>query len=469
MPMMTHKLSRLTRWSLLLGVTLLSACGGGGPAVSLGGKVYGLLPGSQLSLTEGDFRIEVTNPTYQWDTGRIFSFGPGFVPGAAYSLTIIRQPTNQLCRITRNGTGVLNVSQSDVRIDCHRTVMNDTGIRSTDPQINASPGVAPDAMVGRDAESALLNKIGAGAYGFDFTKICLSGDPVTAGGGCPAGSFFGEPNVWACTRDNVTGLVWRIRDLGDFDPAAGAPANGYCGQSGWRSPRVRELLSLVHAGKPNPADPAIDLDFFPDTPPEAFLAAEVYPDGTGSSWWIVNFGQRGASTIETSGVRSIQRWVASRGASTLEDTPSSAYVRIDAGNYAVVEMPHELAWLVPKVVPPGVDWDRALASVTDVNSAAIGGHADWRLPNRAELEMLVQRGQDAPVPALAPSIVGDDPAGFSQVFWTASPSLSDLSKVWVIDLTRGDLSLALKSGPGASPDGAGVIYVRNKASGPPAP
>jgi hypothetical protein len=463
MPMTPNQSTHLLRWTLLLGASLLAACGGGGsqPPASLGGKVYGLLPGTQLGIEENGSRIIVTTPSYQAGVPQLFAIERGYELGTSYSLAIYRQPLNQLCRITRNATGVLNVSQNDVRVDCHRTVFNDTGIRSTDPQVNASPALAPDALVGRDAEVDRLTKVGAGAFGFDYTKICRSGDAVAASGTCPAGTFFSAPNAWACTRDNVTGLVWQIRDLGDFDPLVSAPPDGFCGKSGWRSPKTRELLSLVHSGKQSVVDPAIDLDYFPGTPAEAFRADEVYPDGDGAAW-IVHFGQRGASVRSAAGATLKQRWVASRSPSPLADTASADYVRIDAGpSDVVVEMPSELAWLVPKSAPAALDWAAAIARVAAANDAMAGGYSDWRLPNRNELEALVQRGPAASVPALAPGIVGSDPAGFRKTFWTASPGMGDpQAQAWLINFEYGDLSLGLKSGTAA------VILVRNKASGP---
>jgi len=448
-----------------LAFALLTACGGGGSSLSVSGKVYGLLPGVQLWIEDGgSSRLIVTSDRYQADTPRNFTIERGYEPGASYALAIVRQPLNQLCRITRNATGLLSVSQTDVRIDCHRTIINDTGIRSPDLQVNLEPDVALDAMMGRDSESARLTKIGGGVHGFDYSKICTSGDVVTADSGCRAGVHFGESNQWACTRDNVTGLVWKIRSLGEFNPSAVAPPSGYCGVSAWRSPRVRELLSLVHAGKPSFEGAAIDLDFFPDTPAAEFRAAEAYPVGTGSNW-AVHFGQRGASSVETVEGPKMQRWVAAPDPSPLADTPSSSYRRVDAvSNRAIVEMPHELAWLVPGSTPGALTWESALASVAAVNQAEVGGYADWRLPNRAELELLVQRGPSASVPALDSKIFGDDAAGFASVFWTASSLPSDPSQAWVIDFRHGDISRAFKTGPGASL--AGVIYVRNKGSGP---
>ena len=101
-------------------------------------------------------------------------------------------------------------------------------------------------------------------------------------------------------------------------------------------------------------------------------------------------------------------------------------------------------------------WRAALPAADAVNAGQAGGHADWRLPSRAELESLVKRSISRP--AFDPAIHGGDVAAFSQVFWTASPGVANQGAVtaWVLDFTYGDLSLTLKTGS------AKVLLVRNK-------
>jgi len=96
--------------------------------------------------------------------------------------------------------------------------LNDTGIdRCADglADINRVCPVAgypgQDGDFGRDAaaRAGTLLKAGGGAAGFDFTKIANNGSVL------PASAVRGsEPNDWACTRDNVTGLIWEVKNLG---------------------------------------------------------------------------------------------------------------------------------------------------------------------------------------------------------------------------------------------------------------
>jgi hypothetical protein len=438
---------------------LLAGCGGeAGPPITLGGKVYGLLTNAALVVQLDGSEVAVPVRTTSYEPAAVpFAIGGTYDRGTPYALSIAQHPTGQLCRIARNASGLLLEAQSDVRIECHRTVLNDTGIRTSDAALNGSPAMREDALVGRDAEASRLTKVGGGTLGFDFSRLCRSGDPVGQNSTCPAGTSFDASNDWACTRDNVTGLVWALA-TDEYDPVAVAPSDGFCGQTGWRSPRVRELLSLVHAGKSQPQEPAIDLDYFPGTPAQSFRADETYADGDGRAW-IVHFGVRGAAAKLSVGDRPRQRWVAAPGASALEDTPGSDYRRTPAGaNFVVVDTPRELMWLVPKNLPAALDWASAVNGVQAVNAAQTGGYDDWRLPNRAELESLVKRSVSSP--ALDPMVYGavEQAQGFSQIFWSASPGIANQGPdtAWVVDFKHGDVSLTPKA------ELARVAYVRNR-------
>ncbi|MBZ2189930.1 DUF1566 domain-containing protein [Alcanivorax sp. JB21] len=195
--------------------------------------------------------------------------------------------------------------------------LNDTGVVTCAPSSGASlpcysaavasyPG--QDAVHGRDAQARddqNFQKIGAGAAGFDFTRLCGSG--ATAGfGECPENPTPGDgPNDWACTRDNVTGLIWEVKlddagqlrhgghtytwyntdpdtnggDAGRLDggTCAGSACdtqayvaainalnegNGLCGVRDWRLPDRVALQSVVHYGRSS--GPALDTEYFPN-------------------------------------------------------------------------------------------------------------------------------------------------------------------------------------------------------------
>jgi len=170
----------------------------------------------------------------------------------------------------------------------------------------ASTGTHPrqDAFFGRDANTA-LTKIGAGAAGFDFTKVCMSGE-LAGVGACAASPLAAAnqvaptANEWACTKDNHTKLIWSLQGGADNWNNATNSLNGEaaanhalaantairCGfNTGWRLPTRRELLSIVHNGISNPS---IDTNYFPGTLRNFYWSTDTYAPIPVKAW-LVNF------------------------------------------------------------------------------------------------------------------------------------------------------------------------------------
>jgi Protein of unknown function (DUF1566) len=218
--------------------------------------------------------------------------------------------------------------------------LNDTGVNlcydgsvavSCDP-VSKDTGTHPrqDGRYGRDKKPG-LPKIGNGPKGFDYTKICNSGQSAGSGT-CPASPALGTgANEWGCTKDNVTNLVWEIKTPGaaDLRSAAhtyawystntttnggnagsvgsntcvatlpGAQCNtqafvtavnaiSLCGATDWRLPNRKELQSLVDYGKPgvSPAQAVVDLSFFPNTQRYYYWSSSSYAGGSTSAWYV---------------------------------------------------------------------------------------------------------------------------------------------------------------------------------------
>ncbi|ADH85183.1 Lcl domain-containing protein [Desulfurivibrio alkaliphilus] len=193
-----------------------------------------------------------------------------------------------------------------------QNILNDTGIYwwadgSTnfleEPQADY-PG--QDADFGRDAEAreGALAKVGGGAAGFDFTRLGANGEPLAIQDATwsDAGDE-ASGTRWSCVRDNRTGLIWEIKvndashlrhkghtytwynsdgtvnggstgtanggsciDEANCDTEkfiAAVNSTGLCGADDWRLPNRQELMSIVHNGR---YSPAIDPDYFPNTP-----------------------------------------------------------------------------------------------------------------------------------------------------------------------------------------------------------
>jgi hypothetical protein len=196
----------------------------------------------------------------------------------------------------------------------------------------AYPG--QDAHFGRDAlaRGRKLAKTGNGAAGFDFTKVCRSGKVAGERGCSPNPSPGSRPNKWGCTRDNVTGLTWEVKDdsglhaYGNtyswFNPdetlnggTTGVKNGGecqgsscdthafiqkvneleLCGHSDWRLPTRKELLSIVDNSR---FKPAIDSSFFPNAAPDYYWSSSPYADQAAAFAWQVSFLYGEASPSE---------------------------------------------------------------------------------------------------------------------------------------------------------------------------
>jgi hypothetical protein len=179
-----------------------------------------------------------------------------------------------------------------------------------------------DARYGRDAAARTrkLTKTGSGSAGFDYTKVCMSGE-AAGEGKCPPNPGLGEgPDNWACTHDNLTGLTWEVKiteglrskdntytwynpdeavnggapgvQKGGRCTGSGCDTHAYvqainvkrlCGVSDWRLPTRKELLSIVDNGR---YKPAIDTSYFPNTPAAYYWSSSPYADQAGSAWQV---------------------------------------------------------------------------------------------------------------------------------------------------------------------------------------
>ena len=203
-------------------------------------------------------------------------------------------------------------------------LLNDTGITgySNDTQngLTTEPATHPqqDARMGRDAAAwaGQLSKVGAGSAGFDFTKIANNGTVL------PAGALLGSaPTDWACTRDNVTNLIWEVKTTSGLrsqshtytwynsNPATNGGAVGklsggscatggrcdtekfvadvnaatLCGPGTWRMPTVKELEGIADLSRVNPA---IDPTYFPNTPISIFYSGSPKANLSDNAWAV---------------------------------------------------------------------------------------------------------------------------------------------------------------------------------------
>ena len=145
-----------------------------------------------------------------------------------------------------------------------------------------------------------------------YTKLDSTGNALAA-----------SASSWVMVRDNVTGLVWEVKNDKDgtknydnphdadntytwYDPDP-ATNGGYAGTSGdgtdsddfidalnnahfggysdWRLPTIKELPFLVNYSIPNPG-PAIYTAYFPNTVSSYYWSSTTYANYTSSAWFV---------------------------------------------------------------------------------------------------------------------------------------------------------------------------------------
>jgi hypothetical protein len=269
---------------------------------------------------------------------------------------------------------------------------------------DASAWPRQDGRFGRDAKALAgsLSKVGAGAAGFDFTKVCMSGE-LAGTGACastpptPANQAAATSNQWACTKDNNTGLTWSMQTSTDSWanatttlPAAANGANR-CGFNDWRLPTRRELLSIVHNGT---ATPAIDTAFFTGaggTLSTFYWSSDVDAALPASAVWCVGFAAGDPApcdkTVQPQSVRLVRGTTLVPGNFT------------DNGDGTVTDSVTGLMWDRCSIgqsdancatgTVTTMNWSDALTTAVSANTITYKGYNDWRVPNKNELESLV--------------------------------------------------------------------------------
>jgi hypothetical protein len=320
-----------------------------------------------------------------------------------------------------------------------------------------------DARYGRDAANAAgaLAKIGAGAEGFDFTRICWNGSPegTTTGPNLCTGTLVANRTAtpsatpatdWACTRDNVTGLMWSLQtQSGDWATVNGAtfPNAGHntparCGaSSGWRVPNIRELFSISHLGA---VSLPIDSTYFPQTEFERYWSADASSSSTGLAW-AVFYHERGGPQVSIKSISSFVRLVHSAAPPLL-----SVYQTNPDGT--VTDTTTGLIWDRCSLGLSGANcdasvaqrftWIDALREISARNSANHLGFSDWRLPNTKELQSLVRTNT---VPTFDTITFPNTPLGQTQVgnvleinnYWASTTASANARHAWLTNFAQG--------------------------------
>jgi hypothetical protein len=180
-----------------------------------------------------------------------------------------------------------------------------------------------DAEFGRDADKS-LKKQGAGVAGFDWTKLNGQGKALTIQnqGWLDRGNE-SDGTRWSCVQDNVTGLMWEIKEVdpnhpryaghtyswwmdsevlnGGFDHRF-IPGNcvgldvcetqayvnwinkeTHCGYADWRLPSIGELSSIAVLSNERPA---LDNAYFPDAIQPRFFTNQTHANDSSRAWYV---------------------------------------------------------------------------------------------------------------------------------------------------------------------------------------
>jgi Protein of unknown function (DUF1566)/FG-GAP-like repeat/FG-GAP repeat len=331
-----------------------------------------------------------------------------------------------------------------------------------------------DGMIGRDVAS---NSGADGRLGFSYTKISNTGAVL------PNTAVLGSgPSDWACTRDNVSGLIWEVKLPPDgnywavgrqidrhyvnydstqlmqiTDYSQGWPALtryptqaqitdsnnsvGYinyvnqqslCGFTDWRLPMIRELHGLMDYSVQTQQKPLIDENWFPNSVAPgwggAFWTSESLDYSnpnmgyTGADYqtaaWAVDFVNHGAGSVT----------VKSRSGSGVMVRLVRGALPQEANRYILqadgVEVKDKLTGLVWKRCLEGMTWNGSGcagdAIVFDHESALAYARDQqgWRLPNVKELASIVDKTNPM---GLNPTIFPNMPAYGKS--WSSTPVL----------------------------------------------
>lgn len=243
----------------------------------------------------------------------------------------------------------------------------------------------------------------------------------------------------AMVRDNVTGLIWEAkqdgdlvqnyRNMHDVDNTytwddAGEFINalnraGYGGFSDWRLPTITELSQLIDSGRTHPA---ITTGFFSQLS-SAYWSSTPSADVTLGSMdaWIADFNN-GDVGLRAKGDRNFVCAVRSGQSQALEPL-------IVNGDGTVTDPNTGLMWQQNEVEK--MTWQAALSHCEKMQLA---GYEDWRLPDRNELQSLVD------YQSYDPCVDKNIFSGIlSDYYWSSTTDVNHPESAWVIDFKTGDV------------------------------
>ena len=263
------------------------------------------------------------------------------------------------------------------------------------------------------------------------------------------------------TRDNVTGLIWEMKtDDGtihdklnrytwcDTNPATNGGNQGACGTrsgnpedteafinavndaqfggfSDWRLPTIKELSSLINSSVQS-YGLAIDAAWFPLTTSSEYWSSTTNPQYTVLAW-KVDFSDGG---VVDSDVFSLGKKRALFVRAVRATTIASAAL-VDNGDGTVKDIGSGLMWQ-KATAPETYTWQNALSYCENLSLA---GYSDWRLPNRNELQSLVDYSRYNP--AIDPLLI---PHTMPSYYWSSTTFVANNAwNAWFVHFGEGPI------------------------------
>lgn len=276
-----------------------------------------------------------------------------------------------------------------------------------------------------------------------YTKLDASGNTLPD-----------SASSWVMVRDNVTGLIWEVKQNKDgvknysnphdadntytwydSNPAtnggyAGTPGNGtdtqdfiaalnnqnFGGFSDWRLPTRKELRSIVDYGR---YDPSVHSAYFINMVAANYWSSTSRANGTNSAWNVYFY-----YGFDDSSPKSNSRYVlAVRG-----EQRQNQFV--DNQDGTITDTSTGLIW--QKNTAPGTyTWAQALSYCENLVLPA-GGYSDWRLPTIKELDSIVDLSRYNP--AINTTFFPDTRASY---YWSSTTYVLNTAGAWAMDFNLG--------------------------------
>lgn len=293
-----------------------------------------------------------------------------------------------------------------------------------------------------------------------YTKLDVNGDDLPDN----------APWPWAMVRDNVTGLIWEVKQdrrdtvknyenphdadniyywsesLGDGtgteDCINALKEEEFGGRSDWRLPTVKEWLTIIDSSIPG-SGPNVNTDYFADIENHHYYWSSTTEASFPSNARIVHFS--GTSPTHTE-PKHIHFYV--RAVSGVQFSNNF----VDNADWTISDKSTGLMWEVktddggPRDNDNYYNWGWALAYCENLTLA---GYNDWRLPNWKELLSIVDYNRYEP--SIDPIFANTLSATYRSSTNTTTPNWT-----WHVSFTHGHVSSSSKNLP---PNG-GAIRVR---------